>query len=73
MSLLPKHLADWLQVIRGEFDEASDLRLTVEQACQRWDLDATRLKAILDTFVDVGFLRRSSDGIYFRRPNGLAA
>jgi hypothetical protein len=69
----PNRLVDWLPVIHGEFEERSDLRLTVEQASERWGVDATRLEAIMDTFVDVGYLGRSPDGVYSRRPDRLAA
>ena len=32
-------IEDWLQVIRGEFHETPDLRVTLDQAETRWDLD----------------------------------
>ena len=58
-------IEDWLQVIRGEFHETPDLRVTLDQAETRWDLDHRNAELILETFVDVGFLRRSPDGSYF--------
>ena len=62
------HLDEWLQVIRSEFTEVPDLELTLDEATSLWDLDHDRLKVILDTFVDVGFLMESPDGVYSRRP-----
>ncbi len=58
-------LDHWLQLIRGEFQEVPDLRVTLEQAEVLWSLEPRDLELILETFVDVGFLRRVSDGAYF--------
>ena len=58
-------LDHWLQLIRGEFQEVPDLRVTLEQAEVVWSLEPRDLELILETFVDVGFLRRVSDGAYF--------
>ncbi len=60
-------LVDLLQVIRGEFEATPDLRVTIEQAREIWNVDVTSLDVILQAFVDVGFLRRSAEGVYFRR------
>ena len=57
---------DWLQIIRGEFQELPHLRLTAAEAAQRWDLDANTLGVILDAFVDARFLNCSVDGVYSR-------
>jgi len=59
-------LVDWLQVIRGDFEEAPDLRVTTEEAQTRWPLPVASLGAILDAFVDVRFLYRRPDGVYGR-------
>ncbi len=63
-------LDHWLQLIRGEFQEVPDLRVTLDQAAVLWNLEPRDLELILDTFVDVGFLRRSPDGSYFQPPPG---
>ncbi len=63
----PGPLEEWLQLIRSEFSDASDLRVTLRQAEDHWHLDRTELEIILETFVEVGFLRRSVDGAYSRR------
>ena len=66
-------LNDWLQLIRREFEEVPDLRVTLEQAEVLWKLEPRDLELILETFVDVGFLRHSSDGPYFHpQPRGVA-
>ncbi len=65
-------LDDWLQLIRGEFQEVPDLRVTLEQAAGLWNLEPRELELLLETFVDVGFLRRSSNGSYFQpQPRGV--
>lgn len=64
-------LIDWLQVIRGDFDEAPDLRVTVEQAVGLWPMPEASLGIILDTYVDVGFLSRCPDGAYVRRRSNV--
>ena len=48
-------LDDWLPLIRGEFQEVPDLRVTLEQAAVLWNLEPRILELILETFVDVGF------------------
>jgi DNA-binding IclR family transcriptional regulator len=65
-------LDHWLQLIRGEFQEVPDLRVTLEQAAVLWNLEPRDLELILDTFVDAGFLRRSPAGSYFQlQPRGV--
>ncbi len=71
---LSTRLDDSLQLIRGEFREVPDLRITLEQAEGRWNLEPRDLELILETFVDVGFLRHSPDGSYFHpQPRDVAA
>ena len=60
-------LDDDLHLIRSEFQEIPDLRVSLEQAQVRWNLEPSDLELILETFADVGFLRHSSDGPYYRR------
>lgn len=60
-------LDDDLHLIRSEFQEIPDLRVSLEQAQVRWNLEPSDLELILETFVDVGFLRHSLDGPYYRR------
>lgn len=63
---LTSRIIEWMFVIRGEFEEAPHLRVTIEEASQLWPVDTDSLTAILDVFVDVGFLHRSPDGAYGR-------
>lgn len=64
----PTRLVDWLQYIRAEFEESSDLRVTTAEACERWPLEPLRLTSLLEALVHAGYLRRSTDGAYLRRP-----
>ena len=58
--------ADWLQIIRGEFQEIPGLHLTKPQVQRLWGLDALTCDALLSTLVDVHFLKRTHDGTYAR-------
>ncbi len=55
------------QRIRGEYLEMPGLDLTLEQARRLWNLDETACVAILDTLVDLQFLRRTARRTYVRR------
>ena len=68
MSAHPTRLVDWLQLIRAEFEEPFGLQVTADEALERWPLDRGRLLGLLDALVQVGYLRRSPDGVFFRRP-----
>ena len=62
----PVRAIDWMQVVRGEFDEMPGLRLTRPQAQRLWALDPVTCDTVLDALVDAGFLRCSREGVYFR-------
>lgn len=64
----PTRLVDWLDYIRAEFEGPSDLRVTTAEACERWPLEPLRLTSLLEALVHAGYLRRSAEGAYFRRP-----
>lgn len=66
---MTNRIGERLHAIRGEFNDVAGLRLTAEEAQARWAMDQAVAQVILDAFVDVGFLRRSGDGAYFRRPD----
>ena len=60
-------LADWLPLIRGEFQEIPGLHLTKPQVQRLWGLDGPTCDELLDALVDGGFLRRTQTGAYVRR------
>jgi hypothetical protein len=59
-------IADWLQLIRGEYAEIPGLRLTKPQVQDLWALEPWVGDALLNALVDAGFLRRTSDDAYVR-------
>lgn len=60
-------LIDLLQSVRWQFDQAPDTSMSVSEAEQLWPIGPHRIKALFETFVDVGFLQRTADGVYRRR------
>ena len=55
--------------IRSEYLAMPGHRLTVAQAMRLWDIDEPSGAAVLDSLVDVGFLRRAGP-YYFRADLG---
>jgi hypothetical protein len=58
-------IADWIRLIRAEYLEIPGLQLTEAQVQRQWNIDATLCEALLDTLVQVKFLK-CSRGFYFR-------
>ena len=56
-----------LRRVRGEFHEMPGLRLTFDQACRLWQLDADTCDAVLATLIQV--LHKTRDGHYVARPS----
>jgi hypothetical protein len=53
--------------MRSEFEELPGLRTTPSETMERWDFDSVdEEQIVLDAFVDIGFLERSSEGGYAR-------
>jgi len=50
--------------IRGEYSEMPGLRLTFEQACRLWQVDAATCRSVLEHLVAERFLQRTPDGSY---------
>jgi hypothetical protein len=59
-------VADWLQIIRGEFAEVPGLHLTRKQFQRLWGLDGDTCNTLLDVLVDSKFLRQTPDEGYVR-------
>jgi hypothetical protein len=66
MNALQTSIADWLHIVRGEFQEIPGLRLTKRQAQRMWGLDAVTCEALLDALVSIQFLKQGADGLYAR-------
>jgi hypothetical protein len=59
-------VADWIQLIRAEYLEIPGLHLTRNQVQRLWGLDDLTCDALLETLVDLRFLRRTRTGAYIR-------
>ena len=70
MSAIQPSTTDWLQIIRGEFEELPQLCLTKPQVQRLWDLDSRTCDALLDALVRTQFLKRTSNGTYARERSG---
>ena len=66
MNNLHTAVKHWIPIVRGEFREIPGLRLTKPQVCRLWGLDPHTCEILLDALVDVGFLKRTSNGQYAR-------
>lgn len=58
--------SDILEIIRSEYEEMPELRLTVAQAGRLWNLDTFIAQALLDGLVQNRFLSLTPDGRYGR-------
>jgi len=56
-----------IALIRMEYLEMPDLKLTLGQAGRLWDAPSDLCEAALDVLVLSGFLTRSRDGAFLRR------
>jgi hypothetical protein len=59
-------LSDWLPLIRAEYLEIPDLRLTRAQFQRLWSLDNVTCDSLIQALVDEGFLKRTDAGSYVR-------
>ena len=59
-------LADWIRLIRSEFDEMPGLVLTCPQIRRMWGIDCDACNRVMTHLVLSGMLVRRSDGSYAR-------
>ena len=59
-------MTDWIQLIRAEYHEMPDLRLTRPQVQRLWNLETTMCDAVLDVLEATKFLRRTHTGAYVK-------
>ena len=67
---LTAHGFDLLQAIHRDFEDAPELRVTLADAQMRWHVEVVPLQAAMQALVTLGYLQRSSSGVYSRRPEG---
>jgi hypothetical protein len=65
-ALSETQIVDWLVLIRAEYLEMPDLRLTLTEAQRLWGLDQTTSSALFGALVDARFLKRTRAGAYVR-------
>jgi hypothetical protein len=66
MSPVQTTVADWLQIIRGEFSEIPGLHLTRNQIQRLWGLDGQTCDKLLEILLATKFLRQTHDEGYVR-------
>lgn len=59
-------IAEWLPLLRAEYQEFPGLHLTKPQVQRLWNLDPETCDSLLSALVDAKFLRRTSQGAYVR-------
>jgi hypothetical protein len=64
---------DLLRLICVEYLELPGLRLTLEQAQRFWHVDEVTCTDLLNSLVEIAFLRRMRDGRYTRADHGRRA
>lgn len=64
--MAPVHLQDAVELIRMEYAEMPNLRLTFWQAQRLWDLSSELCEEALTLLIRSGFLTRAFDGAYVR-------
>jgi hypothetical protein len=63
----PEHPVDeWVQIIRGEYEESPGLSLTRAQVKRLWSLDPPVCDAALRQLTKAGFLRLNHRGMFVR-------
>ena len=62
-------IGDWVDLVRAEYHEIPGLNLTKPQMRRLWNLDAATCDTLLDTLIDLHFLRRTRTGAYVRADN----
>jgi hypothetical protein len=57
-----------VQRIQAEFEEAPGLAITVERGVRFWALEAATCERVLTNLREAGFLIKSADGHFKRKP-----
>jgi hypothetical protein len=66
MTAVQLSIAQWIPIVRGEFQEFPAMRLTKSQVQRLWSLDTLTCEALLSALIDGRFLKRTSNGSYAR-------
>jgi len=63
-------VAHWINIVRGEFQEFPEMRLTRSQVQRLWSLDALTCDALLSALINGQVLKRAPNGTYARADAG---
>jgi len=66
MTAVQLSIAQWIPIVRGEFQAFPAMRLTKSQVQRLWSLDTLTCEALLSALIDGRFLKRTSNGSYAR-------
>ena len=70
MAVYETTIADWIQIVRAEYEEMPGLCLTRPQVQRLLGLDARTCETLLEALVQAQVLRRTSDDAYVRADSG---
>jgi hypothetical protein len=70
MSAVQLSIAEWVDIVRSEFQEFPEMRLTKPQVRRLWSLDPPTCDALLDALLDREVLTRTPNGSYARAGAG---
>jgi hypothetical protein len=70
MNAIQLSIAQWIHIVRGEFQEFPEMRLTKSQVQRLWSLDAGTCDELLSALIDRQFLKRTPNGSYARADAG---
>ncbi len=63
-------IEDWVRLVRSEYLEMPGLNLTRRQVQRLWNLDGDTCDRLLETLINVRFLRQTPSGAYVRTDGG---
>jgi DNA-binding MarR family transcriptional regulator len=66
MTVAEAPVADWIRLVRAEYDEMPGLVLTCAQIRRMWGIDSDTCVRIMSRLVAEGFVVRRADGSYSR-------
>jgi DNA-binding IclR family transcriptional regulator len=63
-------VAAWLRLVRAEYEELPDLRLTHAEVARLWGIDSSTAGEVLASLMSAGVLRKTARGAYVRSNAG---
>lgn len=70
MNAVQLSIAQWIPIVRGEFQEFPEMRLTKSQVQRLWSLDALTCDALLSALIERQVIKRTPTGSYARADAG---